>query len=278
MGVQLCIPVPIPSCRSLLTVSYAAACFVLFDFSNQNPLILRWVKSCFFLNTFSFGGYFLFSAFLSFRGKMNRFSLAPAAPERGQGSGMLLPYCRVFGVSSKQGGQRPGVPGCLHQEGDSLMSNKGSAHVLPWVFLAPPEFALRRASPAPRSWSLPSPNQAGNIPAAPSGLQRTPWLRLAAAAAQPRVPSIGVYRKRLCEEAPGAPARVSVSFQPWVPKGPSLPRIRCESKPEPWGLTTSPRAAVSQGSIARGVYKKRRGLPGGGRDPGWHRGFVPTLG
>lgn len=242
--------------------------FFYYFFSQQKtPLILGWLKGFFFQQAFRcFFFFFLFSAFLSCRGKMKQFSLLGScfllqlgpAPQRGgreRGPEMLLPHCRVFGASSKQGGQYPGVPGCMCSEGDSLMSSKCCANVLPWVFLPPSNFACRRGPYArgdrPYAQADPPPNQAGGTPLAPGGLQGIPP---PPSAARPWLPSVGVYRKRHCKEAPGTPAGVSVSFQPWAPKGPSLPRIRCESKPEPWGLTTSPRAAVSR----RGEHRQRR--------------------
>lgn len=176
---------------SHLAISYVATLFFLFFFSQQKtPLILGWLKGFFFQQAFRcFFFFFLFSAFLSCRGKMKQFSLLGScfllqlgpAPQRGgreRGPEMLLPHCRVFGASSKQGGQYPGVPGCMCSEGDSLMSSKCCANVLPWVFLPPSNFACRRGPYArgdrPYAQADPPPNQAGGTPLAPGGLQGIP--------------------------------------------------------------------------------------------------------
>lgn len=165
--------------------------FFYYFFSQQKtPLILGWLKGFFFQQAFRcFFFFFLFSAFLSCRGKMKQFSLLGScfllqlgpAPQRGgreRGPEMLLPHCRVFGASSKQGGQYPGVPGCMCSEGDSLMSSKCCANVLPWVFLPPSNFACRRGPYArgdrPYAQADPPPNQAGGTPLAPGGLQGIP--------------------------------------------------------------------------------------------------------
>lgn len=102
----------------------------------------------------------------------------------------------------------------------------------------------------PGGYKLIPPNWAGGTPAAPGGL----WGILRQL--NPSSSLLGFIGNEAARKHPVLLPGVSVSFQPWVPKGPSVPRIRCESKPEPWGSTTSPRAAASPGSIVRGIYKK----------------------
>lgn len=191
-----CVPVPCAGLASQRVTPRHFLCgnllyFFYFFFSQQKtPLILGWLKGFFFQQAFRcFFFFFLFSAFLSCRGKMKQFSLLGScfllqlgpAPQRGgreRGPEMLLPHCRVFGASSKQGGQYPGVPGCMCSEGDSLMSSKCCANVLPWVFLPPSNFACRRGPYArgdrPYAQADPPPNQAGGTPLAPGGLQGIP--------------------------------------------------------------------------------------------------------
>lgn len=109
-------PRPQPRSGSHLAVSYAATFFFFFP-PVKKPSYFGPVEK--FLFPAGFRGFlfffFLFSAFLSFRGKMNRFSLlgsrfllqlGPAAQRGGRGPGMLLPHCWLFGASIKQRGQR----------------------------------------------------------------------------------------------------------------------------------------------------------------------------
>lgn len=168
--------------------------------------------SSFQLGWVCFGFFFfpLFSVFLSFRGKTKQFSLlgSPFPLQEGgpRGPRMLLVLRWQFGASSTQGWARPGPPGCGCRTGGSLTSCKVVLESHSRVFLCPSKGDHKRI-----------PTKQG-ILTDPGVLPGDPRLGSGdTVAACARVPSVGVYRKRLCEEAPGSPARVSVSFQPWAP-------------------------------------------------------------